>query len=492
MNSNGVLRKHWIHVWLHSLTDAGLFCLSYWLGMVLRFGEESSHVLGRDWLFAVISGLGCAAVTYIFSLYSIHSGNQGIFKRALVLLFSVGLASAMLVALTYLSFVLPLGRGAVLLGATLSYLLILIHHVFLLHALRHTKERVAYIVTCPFDEVETRLFSTFGVQHLELIGLVEYNGYRARGEAPVLGKAVDLAEIVKKHRINRILCTDRSLRDQALCRHFCQLRYSGVSVMPLINLFEEIYQYVPLELVSSEWLLGASGEPHLLYIRKSKRLLDVVVSVLLLTLCSPLLLLAILAIKLTSPGPILYRQVRSGRFGRPFTVLKLRTMRVDAEKNGAVWSGGANDPRVTWIGRFLRRYRIDEIPQLIHVLTGDMSFVGPRPERPEMIETLAREVPHYQERLMVQPGLTGWAQVSYPYGASVEDSRRKLEYDLYYMKHMSFFLDLFILLDTVRIVLCGGVHEREKAVNTRQEAMREWQRAKEVDGVSAVRALDAA
>jgi lipopolysaccharide/colanic/teichoic acid biosynthesis glycosyltransferase len=148
-------------------------------------------------------------------------------------------------------------------------------------------------------------------------------------------------------------------------------------------------------------------------------------------------------------------------------------MCVDAEHDGPVWSS-ENDPRVTPIGRFLRKYRIDEIPQLFHVLTGEMSFVGPRPERPEMIEKLSIAIPYYQERLMVQPGITGWAQVNYPYGSSIDDARRKLEYDLYYMKNMSVFLDIFILLDTVRIVLCGGVNTSHSRTPERTKAMHDF------------------
>jgi lipopolysaccharide/colanic/teichoic acid biosynthesis glycosyltransferase len=156
---------------------------------------------------------------------------------------------------------------------------------------------------------------------------------------------------------------------------------------------------------------------------------------------------------------------------------KLRTMRVDAENDGAKWSE-KDDPRITIAGRFLRRYRIDEIPQLWHVLCGHMSFVGPRPERPEMIAQLAKGMPFYEERLMVQPGLTGWAQVSYPYGATVLDARRKLEYDLYYMKHMSVFLDVFILLDTVRIVISGGAQATTARTSSPSENILEWERLK--------------
>jgi exopolysaccharide biosynthesis polyprenyl glycosylphosphotransferase len=277
----------------------------------------------------------------------------------------------------------------------------------------------------------------------------------------VLGRVSSLSEIVRRENVSRILCTNKSIIDPTMCRQFCELRYSGVTVMPLISLFEEVHQLVPLELISPEWLLNASGLPHMLYIKKLKRGFDIVTSLAGLIFLGPFMLLGMLALKLTSSGPVFYRQTRCGRFGKTFQVIKLRTMRMDAEKDGAVWAQ-KDDPRVTPIGSFLRKYRVDEIPQLINVLRGEMSFVGPRPERPEFIQELAHKIPYYQERLMVQPGITGWAQVNYPYGATVEDARRKLEYDLYYTKNMKLFLDVFILLDTVRIILRGGVGEKHK------------------------------
>jgi lipopolysaccharide/colanic/teichoic acid biosynthesis glycosyltransferase len=225
--------------------------------------------------------------------------------------------------------------------------------------------------------------------------------------------------------------------------------------MPLISLCEELFHCVPLELVTSEWLMNASASPHIFYLKKFKRAFDIITAAAGLVLLAPIFAAGALGVRVTSRGPVLYRQVRVGRFGREFQVLKLRTMRVDAEQNGAVWAS-AGDSRVTPVGAFLRKYRIDEIPQLINVLRGEMSLVGPRPERPEFIDLLAAAIPHFRERLMVQPGITGWAQVNYPYGATLDDSVRKLEYDLYYTKHMSLFLDAFSLLDTVRIILCGG------------------------------------
>jgi lipopolysaccharide/colanic/teichoic acid biosynthesis glycosyltransferase len=258
------------------------------------------------------------------------------------------------------------------------------------------------------------------------------------------------------------------------------LRYSGVTVMPLISVFEEICQCVPVEMVTPEWLLSASGEPRMFYIKKLKRAFDIIVSLAGLLFLWPFLLFGMILVKITSPqGPVFYRQTRSGRFGHAFTLLKLRTMRPDAETGDtAVWAS-TKDPRAVPGGNFLRRYRVDEIPQMWNVLRGEMSFVGPRPERPEFVEMLAEQIPFYRERLLIQPGITGWAQVNHPYAASVADARHKLEYDLYYAKNMSLFLDMFILLDTVRIILRGGVKKSSAANLLQQRVARREQAASE-------------
>ncbi len=474
MNTNGILRKHWFHVSFHFTLDAVLFYLATLVGTWIRFREDFNAVLSAYWPYIMVTAVVFSAAIYIFGLYSTHSASQGVAKRAGALTLCTLIAISLLIVGTYIHSFRPIGRGAVLIYAGIGYTVALLHHLILLHSLRNNRERVAYIITCSFDELETRLFRSLGAHHLDLAGVIEHNGYRATGDVRVLGKCQDVMEIVRREGIGRVLCTDKSLRNPTLLKHFCELRYSGVSVMPLISLCEEVDQYVPIELLTSDWLLNASGEPHLLYIKKVKRLFDIVASMAGIVLSSPFLLFGMLLIKLTSPGPVFYRQTRAGRFGRVVNITKLRTMRVDAEQAGAVWSTD-NDPRVTPVGRFLRKYRIDEIPQFFHVLVGSMSFVGPRPERPEMIEKLALAIPYYQERLMVQPGITGWAQVNYPYGASVEDARHKLEYDLYYMKNMSLFLDIFILLDTVRIVLCGGVNASKTRTPERAKALQDFQ-----------------
>lgn len=477
MNTNGILRKHWFHVSLHFAMDAMLFAVAFVVAMLLRFGDESAESLWAHWPFFILGGFVFSSTTYIAGLYSTHSAGRGVFERSLVLVVCVLAAVLVVIGGTYLDTARPLGRGVMLLGVLISYAAAMVHHVIILHGLHNSKERVGYVVSSALDEAETRLFATFGGRNLEFVGIVVYGAYQPAGRTRVLGKMEDLAAIVEREKISRVLCTNQSLGDAALTRQFCKLRYSGISVMPLVSLCEEVEQYVPLELISSEWLLNASGEPQHIYIKKLKRFFDIICSAIGLVLGAPAMALAAVAIRCTSPGPIFYRQTRSGRFGRAFKMTKLRTMHVDAEKDGAVWSG-KDDPRVTFVGRTLRRYRIDEIPQLWHVLCGHMSFVGPRPERPEIITQLAAQVPYYEERLMVQPGITGWAQVSYPYGASALDARRKLEYDLYYMKHMSLFLDVFILLDTVRTILAGGAKPPART-SAAEATVQEWERLKE-------------
>lgn len=211
---------------------------------------------------------------------------------------------------------------------------------------------------------------------------------------------------------------------------------------------------VNLELFAEQEIDGIPVVRGDLWVRGGKRLSDIAISLALILFTLPLLLTVALLIKLTSRGPIFYSQTRVGRHGRHFRILKFRSMTVDAERDGAKWAG-TNDARVTWIGRIIRKTRIDEIPQAINILKGDMSFVGPRPERPEFTAILDEQIPHYEERHRVKPGLTGWAQINYEYGASVEDARMKLRYDLYYIKNHSLILDLFIVVRTVSVAILG-------------------------------------
>ena len=231
------------------------------------------------------------------------------------------------------------------------------------------------------------------------------------------------------------------------------LRRQGVSVIALVNWAEQVLQRVPPELFSNHWLAQAEGfelQPDRLGWR-IKRLGDLVVAALLMLISTPLVVFAAALIKLEDGGPVLFTQIRTGIYGESFRLSKLRSMRTDAERHGARWAS-RGDPRITRVGYWLRRMRIDELPQLWNVIKGDMSLIGPRPERPEFEEELEAKIPHYRIRHWIRPGLSGWAQVCHPYGASVDDSRSKLSYDLYYLRNFSLLLDLLILLKTIRLV----------------------------------------
>jgi len=243
---------------------------------------------------------------------------------------------------------------------------------------------------------------------------------------------------------------------RSLYQELKRLRFDGVEVLTPLSVAEIYRGITPLELVNEEVLMQASLESGLPMVWRMKRLSDIIISSFGIILALPFLALASVLIKLSSPAdPVLYSQSRVGQFGKRFCIYKLRTMRHGAETDtGPTWASH-NDPRITFIGRFLRRFRLDEVPQFLNILRGEMSLVGPRPERPEMIALLEKEIPFYGERENIPPGLTGWAQVRYPYGESIEDAAHKLEYDLYYMKHLSMSLDLQIILSTLRIVLFG-------------------------------------
>jgi exopolysaccharide biosynthesis polyprenyl glycosylphosphotransferase len=231
---------------------------------------------------------------------------------------------------------------------------------------------------------------------------------------------------------------------------------SGVSIYGIPDICETLWYKLPSSVLQDNWLAFGNGFNLVAdsISQKLKRLLDIILAWSLLGLLSPLMLLVIVAIKLDSPGPVFYTQMRAGLDGKPFRVYKFRSMYEDAEKRGAQWAN-EQDPRITRVGRWLRLIRIDELPQILNVLRGEMSLIGPRPERPEFDVKLREEIPYYDLRYVVKPGITGWAQVMYPYGASVEDAREKLAYDLYYIKNYSLALDLAIFFKTIRVVLLG-------------------------------------
>jgi sugar transferase (PEP-CTERM system associated) len=286
-------------------------------------------------------------------------------------------------------------------------------------------------------------------------------GFIAMGDAaPAVAGAVprgdidNLAAHVVEHRASEVILALEERRNALPLNDLLRVRTTGVQVHEISTFLERETGRIDLGSVSPSWLIFSEGfASGRMLSSVLKRSFDVLASLLLLLLTLPIVLVTAALIKLESPGPAFYRQRRVGLYNQGFDILKLRSMRQDAEVSGkAVWAA-QNDPRVTRIGRFIRKVRIDELPQTWTVLRGEMSFVGPRPERPQFVESLEQQLPFYAERHMVKPGITGWAQINYPYGASIEDARHKLEYDLYYAKNYSPFLDLLILLQTLRVVL---------------------------------------
>lgn len=270
-----------------------------------------------------------------------------------------------------------------------------------------------------------------------------------------VGNLHELTEWTQQAWSGVIVATSTELTNVQM-QQLVQLRLSGISIYGLPDICETLWYKLPSSLLQDNWLAFGSGFNLTAdsISQKLKRLVDIILTCCLCLFLSPLMLLAALAIKLDSQGPVFYSQIRTGLEGKPFRVYKFRSMYQDAEKRGAQWAG-EQDPRITRVGRWLRITRIDELPQILNVLWGEMSLIGPRPERPEFDVKLRQEIPYYDLRYVVKPGITGWAQVMYPYGASVEDAYEKLAYDLYYIKNYSLALDLAIALKTIRVILLG-------------------------------------
>ena len=305
--------------------------------------------------------------------------------------------------------------------------------------------------------VEASLTSTNPLG-LRLIGFYPLEKTQENVVSPgrVVARGASLEETARQLGVDEIIVAVRQQRGGVLpLRALLECRLNGVQVTDLERYFERVHGQVPIESLKISWLIYGHGFRQSVLRNIVKRCFDLVVSAVLIVVTLPLALLAALLIAFEGGGPVIYRQQRVGHRGSNFTVFKFRSMGRDAEGDGRATWATHNDPRVTRVGKLLRRTRIDELPQLWNVLKGEMSFVGPRPERPEFVAMLTEQIPFYAVRHSVKPGLTGWAQVRYSYGATVEQSIRKLEYDLYYVKNHTLMLDLVVLLETVRVVLLG-------------------------------------
>jgi sugar transferase (PEP-CTERM system associated) len=295
--------------------------------------------------------------------------------------------------------------------------------------------------------------------NVQVAGFIEVNGTpwqdREIQGCPVFGSGDGLQPVVEQLQISRIIVALEDRRSTLPTRELVRLRVQGIRVEDAHSTISALTGRVWLETVKPSWFVFSDGFRRSPVTLVLKRALDLTAGIVGLAVSLPVMLLVAVAIGMDSKGPIIFRQRRVGLGGKCFELLKFRSMRVDAEEGtGAQWAK-VNDPRVTRIGGFLRKYRLDELPQFINVIRGEMSLVGPRPERPEFVDELRKQISYYDERHSVRPGLTGWAQVQYRYGSNLQDAVRKLEYDLFYLKNMSIIFDCAIILDTVKIVITG-------------------------------------
>ena len=306
-------------------------------------------------------------------------------------------------------------------------------------------------------DLARELFSRRHELGVELVGFIDPDPKRvgmSLVNPGIIGTLDDIPGIVRQRSVDRVVVSLADARGKLPMDALLGMKLNaGVQFDHLASVYEEYTGKIAIENLRPSWLIFSSGFRTSRLIGAAKRAVDLTISAIGLAVLMPVLAIVAIAVRLSSPGPALYHQLRVGKSGRLFTIHKFRSMRTDAEATtGAVWSI-ADDPRVTPVGRFLRRTRLDELPQLWNVLVGDMSLVGPRPERPEFVAELTKQIPFYGQRHVVQPGVTGWAQVRHEYGASVEDALQKLQYDLFYIKRLSIPFDMFIALETLKTVL---------------------------------------
>ncbi len=269
----------------------------------------------------------------------------------------------------------------------------------------------------------------------------------------IIGKIDDIVELCKQHKVHSIVIALTERRGNLAIDKLVACKLIGVRIIDYPNFYETMTGKIPVENINPSWLVQSNGFLITPFVRLMKRIFDVLVSALGLLIILPFIPIAIFLVKYESPGTLFYLQKRVGEYGKDFTIYKFRSMGMDAENvSGAIWAS-ENDPRISYFGHLLRKSRIDELPQLVNVLKGDMSFIGPRPERPEFVKQISEETQYYMERHSVKPGITGWAQVMSPYSSTIGDSVEKLRYDLYYINNLSLFLDLLIVFETIKVIM---------------------------------------
>ena len=428
----------------------------------LRLGIQDAYeelMLRQGFLKAAMATVFCLAAFYLFDLYDFVVMHD---RRELVLrlIQALGLGWVALALAFYAFPQLMLGRGISLIALPLALGLMVSWRISIHWLLGHPDfgEKILIVGSGSFAVEVAR----------EMLNRPDA-GYRIAGfvgsDPELLGKSLinprvigltsELDEVVRREGIDRIIVAMGERRGQLPTNELLQLSLAGtVNIEEGASFYERVTGRVSLNMIRPSWLIFSSRGRQARISGIMRNIVHRLVSLVGGFLSLPIAIVTAILIKLESPGPVLYKQERVGKNGSTFTVMKFRSMRTDAEKAGPVWAS-ADDDRTTRVGRVIRKLRIDEIPQFWNILRGEMDFVGPRPERPHFVSQLAEEIPYYEQRHLIAPGLTGWAQIKYPYGASIEDARQKLQYDLYYIKNQSLMLDAIILFETIKIILFG-------------------------------------
>jgi sugar transferase (PEP-CTERM system associated) len=446
---------------LLALLEASIFFGAIYLGITLRFDVGDLQALKNPaWPQGLVFAAAMLTSMTALGLYTrdVPRGNWSYYAK-FIASFLLGWVTMTLVFYVYPD--LFLGRGVFGIAFAASFVVAAAARAVFFRVVdqQALQRRVLVLGTGTRAAGVGRLLrDDQDAQPFHLVGYLPLSakGHHVAGDR-VLADSGSLLSIVNKYAVDEIVVGVRDRRDGGVpMSDLLQCKVEGVVVTDLSTFFERETGQVQLECLNPSWIVFSDGFEHGSYKYIVKRIFDIVASVLLLGATFPIMVLTAILICLETGLPILYRQERVGEFGRTFKILKFRSMHRDAERNGTPQWAKQNDDRITAVGRLIRKLRIDELPQIFNVLKGDMSFVGPRPERPFFVRDLAKQVPYYLSRHTVKPGITGWAQIRYRYGASIEDAVRKLQYDLYYAKNHSLFLDVVILMQTVQVVLFGN------------------------------------
>ena len=444
------------------IAEAVLVYGSIIAAVYLRVGFEAASyelVERHGYWKAAVAGFFCLAAFYLFDLYDFLVMHD---RRELVLrlIQALGLAWIALAFSFYTYPGLMLGRGVTLIALPLALGLMVAWRVSIHWFLGHPNfgERILIVGSGNLAVEMAREVLNRPDAGYRIVGFVG-NDAELLGKSlfnpRVIGLTDELDKIVKRENIDRTVVAMGERRGQLPTDKLLQLSLAGeVTIEEGQSFYERVTGRVSLNMLRPSWLIFTGRRRQRKVAVAARSAVHWLVALLGALLSLPIVIVTAILIKLESPGPVFYKQERVGKNGRTFVLTKFRSMRVDAEQDGPVWAS-KGDSRTTRVGRVIRKIRIDEIPQFWHILKGEMSFVGPRPERPHFVAQLAQEIPFYEQRHLIAPGLTGWAQIKYPYGASIEDARQKLQYDLFYIKNQGLVLDAIIIFETIKIILFG-------------------------------------